>query len=294
MKLLLPFALIALAVSSSHAKPLKGQISVTGSNAAQAYFIVSIDDKSIKYSSSPNGSGAKSLPLSRVDSITFVSPEEWDDAEDSYKKGNLETAASRFGKLADDYSGIALYTDSYGARARYFEMESLRKLGKSAELAGAVAKMKKSGIKLDPSYDDQLNLYSAWAAAGKEDWRGLQTIIASYEKPQVGEETTSPKIKELPSAQFVQVAYLRGLLNKGMDKSSEALRDFTQAMVLNFGQEPAVAGQATLAALDILAEDPEANKSEAYALTQVYKTQFGGGKLPSKYDALAKKPEAAE
>ena len=293
MKLLLPLALIALAVSSTQAKPLKGQINVTGRNAAQAFFIVSIDDKNVSYSSSPNGSGAKSLPLSKVDSIAFVTPDGWDDADDSYKKGNLEVAASRFGKLADDYSNIALYSDSYGARARYFEMESLRKLGKSAELAAAVAKMKKSGIKLDPVYDDQLNLYSAWAAAGKEDWKGLETIIATYEKPVVGDET-SPELKDLPSAQFVQVAYLRGLLNKGMDKSSEALRDFTQAMVLNFGQEPAVAGQATLAALDILAEDPEANKNEAYALTQVYKTQFGGGKLPSKYDALAKKPEAAE
>ena len=293
MKLLLPSALVALALSTAYSKPLKGQISVSGGNAAQAVFVVSIDDTNVTYSTSPNGSAAKSLPLSRVDGIEFVSPEGWDDADDSYKKGNLETAATRFGKLADEYSSIARFPDSYGARARYFEMESLRKLGKSGELTKAVAKMEKSGIKLDPAYEDQLNLYPAWAAAGKEDWRSLKTIIATYEKPAAG-EAEAVEIKDLPSSQFVQVAYLRGLLHNGMDDKSAALKDFTSAMVLNFGQEPAVAGQATLGVLDILAEDPEANKNEAYALTQVYKTQFGGGKLPSKYDALAKKPEELE
>lgn len=290
MKLLLPLSFAILAVSAAHAKPLKGQINVKGRNAAQAFFIVSIDEKKVTFSNSPTGSGAKTLPLNKVDSISFISPEGWEEADSSYEKGEFETAASRFGKLADEYSNIALFSDSYGARARYFEMESLRKLGNSKDLAKAVTKMKKSGIKLDASYDDQLSLYSAWAAAGKKDWKELKKIMATYEKPVI-DEGAIPEIKELPSAQFVQVAYLRGLLYKGMDAKAEALKDFIQAMVLNFGQESAVAGQATLAALDILAEDPEANKNEAYALTQVYKAQFGGGKLPSKYEALAKKPE---
>ena len=110
-----------------------------------------------------------------------------------------------------------------------------------------------------------------------------------YQEPAVGD--AAPEFKELPSAEFVQVAFLRGLYYPGTSDNVAALKDFTRAYVLSFGQEQAVAGQAVLAALDILAEDPERNRQEAYALTQVYKSSFGGGKLPSRFDALAKEPE---
>lgn len=299
--LLVAAAVMAALPTPVEAVPLKASVLRKGAATPETWFVVEATEQGLTLSGVASGAGARLLPYANLESISFQEPEEWGDAMEAFNVERWDMAARRFEILADQYSTLALYEDSYGARARFLQMESLRRSGDFKELSELVEAQKIKPVKLSATYANQLKLYEAWGYAGREAWKALEDAIDEYEQPKEGGENNpnAAPFKEMPSNEFVQVAYLRGLLRENQDRDKEALADYSRAVMLGFGQERSIAKQALEAALGILVEHPEIDENvqlqrEGYALATVFKTHYNGGKLPSTFSRFATKPPEDE
>ncbi len=298
-KTLILIAALALGVGSASADALKAAVTFEGKDIAESWFVVSANAENVVLSAAASGAGATEIAASRISSIAFETPDGWDAAMETYDKQSFETSARRFGALADDLEGIAGYPDSFGARARYLQLESLRQSGDIAAITAAIKKTRRNPIALGEAFQTQMKLYDTWAAAGDGDWSDVLRQVRAYEaeKPDGDANPTAAPFEGQPANEYVQLVYLRGLANQGAGESDAALNDFYRAAALNFGTEADVAAQATVAALGILKERATAEEPSAYAMAEghalavAYRDRFGKGQFPKDFDLFEKAPE---
>lgn len=289
-------------IPEAEAIPLRAQITPKGASSPQTWYVVESTPTGVKVSASPSGSGANLLAYSKIDSIAFDEPDGWADAMEAYSREEYSSASSKFEKLFSDYAGLASYEDSYAARAKFLQMESLRMKGDYEALGNEVDGLLRKPIALSEAYTNQLQLNKAWGYAGRKAWRALAQVVESYEGEKQGGERNPNAVpfKELPAAEYVQVAYLRALLKDNEEgQEKPALNDYSRAFLMSFGAESSVAGKSVLAALDLLKKDPNietsrALKGEAYSLAMTYKYIYGKGSLPDEYKAFETPPPAEE
>ncbi|CAN5403196.1 hypothetical protein BH23VER1_BH23VER1_34620 [soil metagenome] len=295
-------AIGSLGLGSAAAAALKAAVTFKGRDTAETWFVVKASTESVSLSASPTGAGARDVAASSIESIAFEQPEGWDEALAEYDRRNFKAAAQRFGTIADALAGIAGYRDSFGARARYLQMESLRQVGDFDGIAAAMKTVKRSPIALGDAFQTQLKLYDAWAAAGDKDWNNLLRMVSAYEaeKPGGDANPSAPPFQDQAAGEFVQLVYLRGLARAGLGSADEALNDFYRAATLNFGVEQSVAALATLEALEILKARATAEKPDPYAqkeghsLAVAYRDRFGNGEFPEGFGLFEKAPAKPE
>lgn len=272
---------LAWAAAPADAAPLRASILFKGKQASETWYVVSADDRGVQLSASETGAGARLVPNERIDSIAFNEPDGWREAMSAFDDGRYDISVRRFGSLAKDYEAIATIEDSYGARARYYLIESHRLSGNHEAVASEAALLKIKPVKLSAAYRDQLNLYEAWGQADKEAWLSLDQSLQQFEKPDAeGGEAIGKPFRELPASQFVQAAYLRGVLKKNTEKEAAAINDFYRAFVLSFGAEGELAQRSIIEALNLLKAKPDHEtdpriRREGHSLVKLLKDTYG-------------------
>jgi hypothetical protein len=290
-------AAAALLPASAAAKALRAMVTRTGSTSQETWYVVSGDEKGLMLSAAESGSNAKLLAADKIESVAFSEPEGWAEAQAALNREQYAEAARRFGQLADEYEGLFGWEDSYGARAKFLQMESLRLGGDYEGLATQVERTNRKPVTLSRAYTDQLQLNRAWGYAGRKAWNALRATVKEYEAPKQGGDMNPGAVpfRELPAPEFVQVAFLRGLLQENEGDTKAALGDYSRAVMLSFGAEKAIARRALESALDLLVAHPdlETNRNlqaEGYALAQVYKTSFNQQEFPEAYRRFESPP----
>jgi len=283
-----------LAVPDLIAEPLKAFLTEKGSQLERTVFVLESDNKGVKISATASGANARVIPHSKIVSIFFEEPSGWSQAMAVFEKGDHVQSAKLFKDFAKKYKKTASYKDSYGALARFFQIDSLRRSGDIKAMVYAVEGLDRKPVTLNESYQGQLELFRCWEQAGKERWERLQEILTGYEVAKKNGAPGQAGFKNMPPAELVQVAYLRGLASEKNGDTSAALNDYYRAFVLGRGAEASVAKKAITASLGILKNSPsiatdQKLRKEAYMLTVVYTGQFGG-ELPAEFKEFAKDP----
>jgi tetratricopeptide (TPR) repeat protein len=214
----------------------------------------------------------------------------------AFALGAYEPAAEIFGKIATDYEGIWALPDNFASEARFFQMESLRRLGKYEEL-GALLETK-SGKSIaatqDKFFGEQVQLMKMWAAYAASKWDVVKAGLQFYEVPQVGDAKMlpAPVFKKMPKPTMIQLAFIRGKMYEQEKKLEHALEDYYRAFTITYGNEPALAKQAMLAALAIEAADPKMKELQSKqwqleGLAYYFKNAVGRGEIPAEYSKYA-------
>jgi hypothetical protein len=276
--------------ASAAAKTLRAGVTRTGSTSQETWFVVSGDAAGLMLSAAESGSNPKLLAADKIESVAFSEPDGWAEAQAALNREQYADAARRFGQLADDYEGLYGWEDSYGARAKFLQMESLRLGGDYEGLATQVERTNRKPVTLSRAYTNQLQINRAWGYAGRKAWNALRATVKEYEATKEGGDLNPGAVpfRELPAAEYVQVAFLRGLLEQNEGDTKAALGDYSRAVMLSFGAEKSIARRALESALDILIGHPDLEtdrnlQAEGYALAQVYKTSFNKQEFPEAY-----------
>ncbi len=221
-------------------------------------------------------------------------------ARQAFLQGAYEAAAKLFGKIATDYEGISALKGNFASEARFFQMESLRRLGKYEELGALLDS--KSGKTItstqDKLFGEQIQLMKMWAAFAASKWDVVKAGLKFYEVPLVGDAKAlpAPVFKKMPKPTMIQLAFIRGKMYEQEKKLELALEDYYRAFTITYGNEPALAKQAMLAALAIEAADPKLKDLKGklwqlQGLAYYYKNGVGGGDIPAEYSQYARLPD---
>lgn len=219
----------------------------------------------------------------------------------AFLQGAYEAAAKIFGKVATDYEGISALKGNFASEARFFQLECLRRLGKYEELGALLDS--KSGKMIKGTQDkllgEQVKLMKMWAAYSAGKWDVVKAGLRFYEVPQVGDAKAflpAPVFKKMSKPLMIQMAFIRGKMYEQEKKPSLALDDYYRAFTITYGNEPALAKQAMLAALAIEAGDPKVKELngklwQIQGLAYYYKNGVGGGEIPVEYSDYAVLPD---
>ncbi|MFK5923747.1 MAG: hypothetical protein QM496_16335 [Verrucomicrobiota bacterium] len=218
----------------------------------------------------------------------------------AFTQGAYDAAAKIFGKVATDYEGISALKDNFASEARFFQMESLRRLGKYEELGALLAT--KSGKTISTTQDklfaEKVQLMKMWAAFSANKWDVVKAGLKFYEVPQVGDAKMlpAPVFKKMPKPTMIQLSFIRGKMYEQEKKLGLALEDYYRAFTITYGNSPALANEAMLAALAIEAADPKLKELKGklwqmQGLAYYYKNGVGGGEIPAEYAAYAVLPD---
>lgn len=221
-------------------------------------------------------------------------------ARREFSLGNYEAAAKAFGKVATDYEGISFLDRNFASQARFFQLESLRRLGKYDELAALLETKSGKTIKTtqDKMLGEQLNLFTMWAAFAGSKWDVVKAGLKFYEVPQVGDAKMlpAPVFKKMSKPTMIQLSYIRGKMYEQEKKLEHALEDYYRAFTITYGNEAALTNEAMLAAMAIEAADPKikdllSKQWQMQGLAYYYKNGVGGGEIPAEYSQYAVLPD---
>ncbi|NOY00507.1 MAG: hypothetical protein GXP30_12340 [Verrucomicrobia bacterium] len=298
-KLMSVLAVWMFAGSSADAAAAKVTMLMTD-GSRQTGFIQDSNGKQILFAYTPQQKGS---PINRSTIKTITFQEEANlmgRGRNAFKLGAYEPAAQIFGKVATDYSGVAALDRNFASEARFFQMESLRRLGKYDEL-GALLETK-SGKSIAKTQDkllgDQVQLMKMWAAFSGSKWDVVKAGLKFYEVPQVGDAKMlpAPVFKKMSRSTMIQLSYIRGKMYEQEKKVELALEDYYRAFTITYGNQPTLANEAMLSAMAIEAADPKVKELQSKqwqleGLAYYYKNGVGAGEIPAEYTQYAVLPD---
>ncbi len=293
----LGFAL--LVGKQSHAEAAKVTILKTDGQR-ETGFVQDSNDKAILFSYTPQTRG-QAMNRSTIKSIFFQEETAlMGRGRQAFAAGAYEAAAKLFGEIATNYEGISALPDNFASEARFFQMESLRRLGKYGEL-GALLETKAGktiATTQDKFFAEQIRVMEMWAAYSAGKWDAVKSGLKFYEVPQVGDAKMlpAPVFKKMPKPTVIQLAFIRGKMYEQEKKPELALEDYYRAFTITYGNEPALAKEAMLAALAIEAADPRVKELQSKqwqleGLAYYFKNAVGRGEIPAEYKQYAVLPD---
>jgi hypothetical protein len=258
-------------------------------------FLAGATREVLRIAANEQGQGITEVKVDQVDNITFnESPDGWSEALKQFQAQDFSGAEVGFTKLARELGNIALVPDEYGALARYYQLECLKRNGKLPQLATALGELRSSPIALGEYYREQLVRLRPWGLAGKGDWDGVLAYVAEQQEER--EDAPRPRFKaELPRSEIVELSYLAGLAQLGRGENEAGLENLYRALTLNDGNDLILSGMAinkALAALDAMLKESESDelKREAYSIAVFYRDAIGKGTIDPTYMHLLKAP----
>jgi len=290
---ILSLALLGL-LSAASAKPIKARVKTSGQASIDCY-IVKYDTQGISFSASPNGASPRPLSHANIASIELDAPDTWSAATLAWNEKNYKSAATQFGILADDYANIGLFTNEYGAKARYYQLQALKMTGDYATLEKVINQVRTSTpISLDGYLKDQLAMLGGWALLSKKEWDKVIAFVNSYQVAVPGHPRPGFK-PGVSREQIVELSYLRGLARIAKKDEDGGLEDLQRSITVDFGSNPEVSKNAATAILDVLrTRSDDASKREAYGTAIFLKNVVGGGMIDAKYEPLLVKPKGLD
>lgn len=321
---------LAGSLITAEAGTISANLSLKG-DVEKATYVISSDANNLICSAFPDGRQAETIKLDTIVAINWREPDDWTQAWTLFVQHRFDEAAVALGAVYENYKGLRTYEDSYSARAKFYECESLRLSGKYTELMKAYDTV--IDVKLSKPFLAQVKLFNCWGHVGKEMWSPLERIMESYEVETIPEYTVPPTgmpFKQVSPREIIQIAYLRGiakhnLLGKKRDKlkalitknderdlptiailrgeisetETIALHDYGRVLTVSFGDEKLITKNAMVNFMNLITtvEGYKENyimQKEAHAMAILYRDLFGGGEVPSEFKDLLTEPVAPE
>jgi hypothetical protein len=297
----------------------------------KATYVISVDGTHMTCSAFPDGRQAEKIKLSNITEVAWREPEDWTAAWGLFVQHKFEEAAPALKAVYENYKGIKTYKDSFSARAKFYECESLRLSGQYAALLDAYEEV--IDVKLSEHLTAQVKLFNCWGHAGKGLWAPLSRIMEDYEVKEIPAYTVAPTgmpFKVVSPREIIQIAYLRGhtihqllgkkradlaaLIAKNDERDLQtiaslrdevtkdemiALEDYCRAISVSYGDEELITRDSMTHFLELItsvegfSENYVAQK-EAHAMAILLRDLFGGGELDSKFKPLLEEPKAPE
>ncbi|MCB1062811.1 MAG: hypothetical protein KDN20_07815 [Verrucomicrobiae bacterium] len=275
-------------------------------NSRQRGFVQNSNEKGLLFSLVEGAPGSGKAWDTEVVAVAFDDADEiMREARAAYNQGAFDTAATEFGKIADAYVIAAYVPNSFVAEARYYQMESLRRLGRWAEISPLMTTPAALAIptRLPEFYQPQHKLNALWGQLGAGQLEGVKAEVEARTVPQTGSSKLlpSPAFQKMPLRELVQITFMRAKLNEADNLPDLALADYYRTFSLTFANDGVLALQAMQGALAIQAKNPALQDEEArkgtVALRQIeslaylYKNAFAKGQVDAALAPFAVKPE---
>ncbi len=220
------------------------------------------------------------------------------------KKEYLE-AAKLFGQVADAYGLILNIPQNFASEAKFFQLESLRRLGRFDVLPKMLDTP--SGKSLDSMlserYKKSLTMIRLWSTYGSNDMGKLEEDLKMYQQIVAGDAKLlpAPSFKPLPLSDLVQVAFLRAKVYDAKGESAKALQDYQRVFSMSYANEPYLAKQAMGAAMVIMSKNPAlesgSDKAKAAASKEIqsvayfFKKRFPDTNMPAQFAEYSNRPD---
>lgn len=224
-------------------------------------------------------------------------------AKAAYTGKNFLEAAKLFGEVADEYQLILNIPGNFASEAKFYQIESLRQLGRFDLLAQMLDSPagKTLDTMLDERYRSMVKMHKLWAVYGTGDMAKLESELAAYQQPVMGKKELlpAPNFVKMPQSELVQIAYLRAKVYESKGDDAKALEDYSRAFSLTFAYEPFLAKLAMGAAMQIQAKNPAlaGENPPKKALLQMqsvaffFNKRFPGTTMPSQFEKFAVRPD---
>ena len=246
----------------------------------QSGYLVSATVKTISFSQSAGGQGARSYPRDMIEDIRVTPPVEWTKAEKLWSAGSYSAAQRIYAQIRNDYYDLLPLVGEFPSLAAFRETECLRYMEKWTELRKRAALLKKEHY--EPGYQAKIAMYDLWDSyasvrASKKGIERLEALVRPFRSSKNSLDV------------MAQAAFISGYVHEFRGDDVEALSDYHRACTLNLGRDQKLSLQAMEAALKIYAadEDIEDNRvklREAHGIGQIY-----AGLNPGKIDRSIKK-----
>ena len=186
-------------------------------------------------------------------------------ARAAFAEGKYAEAAQEFGRVADAYGIVIHIPQNFACEARFYQIESLRRMGQFKDIASLLETPAGKNIDtmLSDRYKKSSEFHKLWAIYGQGDMAKLEEALKRYQEPVTGKAGLLPtaNFKKAPQNDLVQLAFLRGEVHDKKGERDKALQDFTRVFTLTFANEPFLSKQAMGKTMVIMSENP-ALKSE--------------------------------
>lgn len=224
-------------------------------------------------------------------------------AKAAYAGKNYLEAAKLFGEVADQYQLILNIPGNFASEAKFYQIESLRQLGRFDLLAQMLDSPAGETLDtmLDERYRSMLNMHKLWAIYGAGDMAKLESELAAFQQPMMGKKELlpAPNFVKMPQSELVQIAFLRAKVYESKGDDERALEDYCRAFSLTYAYEPFLAKLAMGAAMNIQAKNPAlANESppkktlhQMQSVAFIFNKRFPETSLPSQFEKFAVRPD---
>ena len=224
------------------------------------------------------------------------------DARALFQAADYAAAADAFGAVARQYAILLGIPQNFSTEALFYQLESLRRAGKFAEMAPIVEApvTKTIETKLDETYQELHSFHKLWALYGGKKMDELKTALESYQEPVLGETKLlkTPNFRSMPVGELAQIAFLRAKVFDAAGDKENALEDYYRAFSLAYANDEFLAKQSMGAAMVIQQADPKlASEKNAVPLRQmqsvafVFSKFYGESIMPDQFKKYAVRPE---
>lgn len=266
----------------------------------QRGFVQDTNQQGILYSLVERAPG-QVVPWASVRGVIFEESDEvMREARAAFTQGQLDIAVDAMGAIADRYANMAWIPNSFATEARYYQLESLRQLGRWKEMAPLLQTPTAQAIptKLSAYYQSQHKLNLLWAQYGAGQGEGIKAAVAALEKPVIGQAKLlpTPSFQEMPLRELAQITFFRAKMYEGAGKLDQALADYYRVFSISFGNAGQLGDEAMKSALAIQAKDPGVAAAKPIPLRQIqslayfYKSAIGQGQIDPALQSFAVKP----
>ncbi|MFT4548625.1 MAG: hypothetical protein ACI9UA_000790 [Pseudoalteromonas tetraodonis] len=319
---------VTFLASDADAKSVKVTITMTDDRVITG-FVTNGNSAALLVASLPNAPSGPQIARSKITSIFWEEPEEWKAAWKLWTRRDYIGAAKSFEEVATVFGNLTQIEDSFGSKAKYYQVESLRRAGEYENLRELADETRR--VSLSKSYQKQIQLFDFWGHVGEKLWEPLKLLTDRFEMDEasVPSHTVPPNtmgFKSIEADLMIQIAFMRGIATENLMrkayKSAEAavnpqlpetaqaasaawadvkvaMVDYSRVYTLTYMSDQLLSKQAMEQCLGILKDDPNIEdnyqlQKEAYAVASFYKDLFGKGKVPAGCEGFLKEPTPPE
>lgn len=213
-----------------------------GNAGIGAIYVVSGDDKTIKYKATRVDLNDNSISLNDLN-LFFEEPLEYRAALDLFLNRKYKEALKAFKAVQKTYESVKDVPFNYSAMSALRALECEFKLMNAAEMAKADTAWLKKVLPMEGA-KNQVAVFDLWKHVEKKDWASLEKEAKSLLEK-----------KKLPRAIVAQGSYLLGLAYANQGKAEDALNSFSEAMLIDSTNSIEITRESILRSMEIYSKD---------------------------------------
>lgn len=293
-------ALAPLSLRAQQPQSLRAEITYNDSRR-QIGILLNANSEVISFALQ-EGAPAQNIAYTDLKGIVFPdSGQIMQSARQAYLSGDWENAAIAMEQVADAFPQAAYVPNSFATEARFYHMDSLRRLGRYSDIGRLFQTNTGKALEaaLADIFDRQVAILKLWAFYGADNIEGLGAELENYLKSQLGDDKMLPDrmfTDGLPAVDVAQLSFLRAKVNEAGDRTAQALEDYYRAFTLTQANQSTLAKEAMEGAMAIHAADPELETKDSkkwplQGVAFLYKTAFNHGEIDAAFADYAVMPE---